>query len=161
MFTPMHEFNNPSNQRNMKPTTITVNVHRYESGKGMVIKKETAVLTTIEGHEVYILESAINGVEEFCNGFTGRIDHTSNVYRENGERIRCAWVFGRTGKSLRWALLCYNAKTKNIVRTTNGLNGATGHGSGASLRLIDWDGSKYAAAIEQSHQTGKKLLHAF
>lgn len=144
----------------MKPTTITVNITHYDSNtESFYETHETAVLTSIEGHDVYVLESAINGVEsDYALRFN---PNTSNVFRENGERVMCAWTFGRTGKSLRWACVIVNAKTKQIMRTTNGMNGATGHGHGASLRFIDWDGSKYADAIETAKRTGKKLLRAY
>ena len=138
----------------MKPTTITVNVTHYNSNTQMFYESnERAILTTIEGHEVYILESAING--------TNPNSIMSNIFREDGERIMCAWTYGRTGKSLRWACVIVNGETKQIMRTTNGMNGATNHGRGATLRLIDWDGSKYAAALAESERTGKKLLRAF
>lgn len=143
----------------MKPTTITVNVTHYDSSTQMFYESnERAILTTIEGHEVYILESAINGTHSDC---APRFNATtSNIFRENGERIMCAWTYGRTGKSLRWACVIVNNK-KQIMRTTNGMNGATNHGRGATLRFIDWDGSKYAAALAESERTGKKLLRAF
>lgn len=142
----------------MKPTTITVTVDHYESGKGFVTYNETAVLTNIEGHDVYVLESATNGSKRKC---TGDVDYTSALFRWDGERIMCAWTFGRTGKSLRWSCVIVNVKTKQILRTTTGMNGATNHGRGASLRFVDWDGSKYAAALAESQRTGKKILRAF
>ena len=145
----------------MKPTTIIVNVSHYDSEKGFVTTSENAVLATIEGHDVYILESGIIGTKHVLSD--GRVfeNHDSNIYRESGERIWCAWTYGRTGKSLRWACVVVNAKMMQIMRTTNGMNGATNHGRGAALRFIDWDGSKYAEALETSKRTGKKLLYAF
>lgn len=145
----------------MKPTTITVNTHRYESGE-YVCKTETAVLTSFEGHDVYVPESAITGTRYvFQDGTFGDVNHNANIYRENGERIMCAWTYGRTGKSLRWACVVINAATNKISNVKTGMNGATGHGRGATLRFIDWDGSKYAEALETAKRTGKKLLHAF
>lgn len=142
----------------MKPTKITVSVNHFESDNRVVIKKETAVLTTIMGHEVYILESAINGTRR---SWTGDVDYNSNLFREDGERVWSAWTYGRSGKALRWACVIVNTRTKQIMQTTNGMNGATNHGRGATLRFIDWDGTKYAEALETAKRTGKKLLHAF
>ena len=140
----------------MKPKTITVNVTRFINHE-FVNVPETAVLLNIENHDVYVLESAMNGTQlDIYNN----PDYDTLVFREDGTKIMCAYVFGRTGKSLRWAALRYHAQKKFIIKTTNGMSGATGHGWGALLRLIDWDGSKYAAARAESERTGKKLLHA-
>lgn len=137
--------------------TITVNVAHWDSQKAMFIDvPETAILTNIEGHDAYILKSAIDG-ETYPNGF---VSHRTNVYRADGSIIRCAWVFGPTGKADRWGALTYEAKKQFIIRTTNGLNGATMRGYGARLKFIDWDGTKYAEAIEKSKRTGKRILYA-
>lgn len=135
---------------------ITVNVAHWDSAKAKFIEKpETAILVNIEGHAVYVLKSAIDG-ETYPNG----VSHTSNVYRADGSIIRCAWVFGPTGKADRWGALIYETKKHFIVRTTNGLNGATGRGFGARLKFIDWDGTKYTEAIEKANRTGKRILYA-
>lgn len=107
-------------------------------------------------HDAYILKSAIDG-ETYPNGF---VSHRTNVYRADGSIIRCAWIFGPTGKADRWGALTYEAKKQFIIRTTNGLNGATMRGYGARLKFIDWDGTKYAEAIEKSKRTGKRILYS-
>lgn len=140
----------------MKSKTITVKVLHVINHE-FVNVPETAVLHNIENHDVYILESALNGTQL---DLYGNPDYETCVYREDGTKVMCAYVFGRTGKSLRWAALRYHAQKNFIIKTTNGMSGATGHGWGASLRLIDWDGSKYAAARAEAERTGKKLLHA-
>ncbi len=137
--------------------SITVNVGHWDSQKAKWIEEpETAILVNIEGHAVYVLKSAIEG-ENYHNGV---VSHTSNVYRADGSLIRCAWVFGPTGKADRWGVLRYETEKQFIVRTTNGFSGATMRGFGARLKFIDWDGNKYAEAIEKAKQTGKRILYA-
>lgn len=135
---------------------IIVTITKYVNHE-FVDVPEVATLASVDGHDVYVLKSATEGVVDS----RGELDYSSNLYREDGERVMCAWTYGRTGKSLRWAAVVYNTKRRFIVRTTNGMNGATMHGAGASLRFVDWDGSKYEEAVETSKRTGKKLLRAW
>lgn len=115
------------------PQTIAVKVCRYESGQGEILKTETAVLTTIQGHEVYVLESALNGTQrEFRNGYTGNIDRTSRVYRQDGSPIWCTFT-SRYGKVIQWYYFIVNTETMEFDDTI-------GRHKGVKLRSIDWDG---------------------
>lgn len=137
--------------------SIRVKIERYNAPDEF----KTAVLTTISGHQVYILEEAVGGIP--CEYSRNGISHESWLYREDGSRIMSAWSFGRTGKALRWATARVRADKPDagFIQPSNGMNGATWHGHGCHLRFIDWDGSKYDAALTTALASGKKLLHAF
>ena len=98
------------------------------------------VYTTIEaqgyeinGHVVYIPESDIvnNGVDKFFKGL-------ARVYRENGERLTGACVYGHTGKVEHERCIFLSIEDNEFCMPGEGYHGACGKGSRVFMGRINW-----------------------
>lgn len=84
---------------------------------------------SIEGHVVYYRK------DQFENP---RYSFLS-LYREDGSLLTCICKYGRTGQACHIESYQLNKETMKPVVLSNGYNGSTGKGWGATLIQINWN----------------------
>ena len=108
--------------RNGKPTK------RMKEVSVRVYEDMTATGYMLEGHEVFILDKDMEDPE-----------HTyARTYKANGERLTCMCQFGHYGQADHEVAYLYIKATQRLGFFSNGYNGATWRGYGATLKRVNW-----------------------
>ena len=114
--------------RNGKPTSRTK--RELESFD----VEKTASSYEIEGHEVYIIDEKL---ERIMNGPEG-LGYVY-LYKKDGKAVVATCKFGRYGQTNHRVTVLYFPKQGRLGLASNGYNGATGKGWGATVKNIEWE----------------------
>ena len=81
----------------------------------------------IDGHEVFIKEGDLE-----------REHWTCFVYRQDGTMLDCVCQFGAYGTADHISPMQFNKLKKRLECYSDGYNGATGRGWGATIKRVNW-----------------------